>query len=277
MKKSILLWIIAFILTVLTAAYQRMTGPTYPITGEVKLSNEVIKYSLDRSHGGNDDHQIKIKTNDDKINGQIIWKRYKTNDDWQSIEMKFENGFLAGNLPHQPPAGKLIYRVALENGSEKVLLNNRQPVVIRFKGDVPIIVIIPHVILIFLAMLFSTRTGLEFFNKEPNYKKLAYWTFGLLILGGMIFGPIMQKYAFGEFWTGVPFGIDLTDNKTLIAVIGWIIALIAIKKSFKPKGWIIFASVLMFIIYLIPHSVLGSELDYNEIDKQNIKIENSVE
>ena len=93
----------------------------------------------------------------------------------------------------------------------------------------------------------------------------------------MIFGPIMQKYAFGEFWTGVPFGIDLTDNKTLIAVIGWIIALIAIKKSSNPKGWIIFASVLMFIIYLIPHSVLGSELDYNEIDKQKNKIENSVE
>ena len=97
------------------------------------------------------------------------------------------------------------------------------------------LIIIPHVILIFMAMLFSTRTGLEFFNKEPNYKKLAYWTFGLLILGGMIFGPIMQKYAFGAFWTGVPFGIDLTDNKTLIAVIGWIIALVAIKKSAKPK------------------------------------------
>jgi hypothetical protein len=150
-------------------------------------------------------------------------------------------------------------------------------VVIRFKGDVPIFIIIPHVILIFMAMLFSTRTGLEFFNKEPNYKKLAYWTFGLLILGGMIFGPIMQKYAFGEFWTGIPFGIDLTDNKTLIAVIGWIIALVAIKKSANPKRWVIFASILMFIVYLIPHSVLGSELDYNEMDKQKNKIEQSAE
>ena len=33
----------------------------------------------------------------------------------------------------------------------------------------------------------------------------------------------------------------------------------------------------MFIIYLIPHSVLGSELDYNEIDKQKNKIEKSIE
>ncbi len=277
MKRSILLWIIAIVLTVLTAAYQRMTGPTYPLSGETNLNGKTIKYALDRSHGGEDDHQIKIKTDDKNISGLLEWKRYKTNDDWHPVKMKFENGFLTGLLPHQPPAGKLMYRVTLEKNSEKIFLNNNHPVVIRFKGDVPIFIIIPHVILIFMAMLFSTRTGLEFFNRESNYKKLAYWTFGLLILGGMIFGPIMQKYAFDAFWTGVPFGIDLTDNKTLIAVIGWIIALIAIKKSTNPKRWVIFASVLMFIVYLIPHSVLGSELDYNEMDKQKNKIEQSAE
>jgi hypothetical protein len=274
MKRSTLLWIIAFILTVLTAAYQRMTGPTYPISSEVILNSKIIKFSLDRSHGGPEDHQVNIKTDDENISGILEWKRYKTNDDWQSQELKYENGFLSGNLPHQPPAGKLIYKISLKSGNKIVPLNSSDPVVIRFKGDVPIFIIIPHVILIFMAMLFSTRTGLEFFNKQPNYKRLAYWTFGLLILGGMIFGPIMQKYAFGEFWTGVPFGIDLTDNKTLIAVIGWVIALIALKKSSNPKRWIIFASILMFIIYLIPHSVLGSELDYNEMDKQKNKIEN---
>ena len=277
MKRSILLWIIAIVLTVLTAAYQRMTGPTYPLSAETILESKTLKYSLDRSHGGEKDHQIKIKTDDKEISGLLEWKRYKTNDEWNTVEMKFDNGFLTGLLHHQPPAGKLMYRVTLEKNSEKVVLNNHHPVVIRFKGDVPVFIIIPHVILIFMAMLFSTRTGLEFFNKEPNYKKLAYGTFGLLILGGMIFGPIMQKYAFDAFWTGVPFGIDLTDNKTLIAVIGWIVALIAIKKSANPKRWVIFASVLMFIIYLIPHSVLGSELDYNEIDKQKNQIEQSVE
>jgi hypothetical protein len=190
--------------------------------------------------------------------------------------MQFENGYLTINLPHQPPAGKLIYQIDLSDGVNTVTIPQNEPLIIRFKGDVPIYVIIPHVILIFLAMLFSTRTGLEIFNNEPNYKKLSYWTFGLLILGGMIFGPIMQKYAFGAFWTGVPFGIDLTDNKTLIAVIGWVIALIALRKTAHPKRWIIFASVLMFVIYLIPHSVLGSELDYKELEHKS-KIENRVE
>ncbi len=70
---------------------------------------------------------------------------------------------------------------------------------------------------------------------------------------------------------------NLTDNKTLIAVIGWIVALVAIKKSASPKRWVIFASILMFIVYLIPHSVLGSELDYDEMDKLKNKIEQSAE
>ena len=277
MKKSILLWVIAFVLTVLTAVYQRMTGPTYPVSGKVKIENTEVKYSLDRSHGGEDDHLIKIKTDDDLTRGIVSWKRFKSSDDWTIDTMLYQSGYLTALLPHQPPAGKLIYKISLSQNGKTINLNDGHPVVIRFKGDVPIFIIIPHVILIFLAMLFSTRTGLEFFKKEPNYKKLVYWTFGLLILGGMIFGPIMQKYAFGEFWTGVPFGIDLTDNKTLIAAIGWVVALIAMKKSANPKRWIIFASILMFVVYLIPHSVLGSELDYNEMDRQKNNIEKSIE
>ncbi len=275
MKRSSLLWLIAIILTVITAVYQRVTGPTYPMTGEIKLGNQIIHYKLDRAHAGDKDYEVKIETKDPSVSAMLLWKRFKTNDTWHQQEMKFENGYLVSTLPHQPPAGKLIYKVILNNTKQQITIPD-EPVVIRFRGDVPIFIIIPHVILIFLAMLLSTRTGLEFFNIKPDYKKLTYWTFGLLIVGGMIFGPLMQKYAFGAFWTGIPFGIDLTDNKTLIAVIGWIIALIAIKKSSNPQRWIIFASILMFIIYLIPHSVLGSELDYNKLDKQN-QIEHRVE
>lgn len=274
-NRSIILWLIAILLTVATAGYQRVTGPTYPIRGETELGEKIIHYKLDRAHAGDTNNEVKIETNDQKISGLLVWKRFKTNDAWHQQEMKFENGYLTGTLPNQPPAGKLIYKIILSNDKQQITIPE-EPVIIRFRGDVPVFIIVPHVILIFLAMLLSTRTGLEYFNKNPNYKKLTYWTFVILIIGGLIFGPLMQKYAFNEFWTGIPFGIDLTDNKTLIAVIGWIIALIALKKSVKPQRWIIFASILMFVIYLIPHSVLGSELDYNELDRQN-QIEKRIE
>jgi hypothetical protein len=115
-------------------------------------------------------------------------------------------------------------------------------------------------------MLISTRTGLEVLKKDNfNYFKLMLYTIATLIIGGFILGPLVQKFAFNEYWTGVPFGFDLTDNKTLIAFIGWMVAFIAHYKSKNPKYWILGAAILMLVVYLIPHSVLGSELDYSKV------------
>ena len=276
MKKSVLLWLLAFVLTVFTAVYQRMTGPTYPVSGEVKLSAQTIEYKLDRSHGGEGDHKIQIQVKDDKICGELIWKRYKTNNEWSSVELMREEDKLFAFLPHQPPAGKLLYHVVLQKNDEVVTLPESGEVIIRFKGDVPISFLIPHIIFIFGAMLLSTRTGLEYFNDGKKIKSLTIITVLFLIVGGFILGPIIQKYAFDAFWTGFPFGHDLTDNKVLIAFIGWMLALIALYKFKNPRRWIIFASILMFIIFLIPHSMLGSELDYNQLDNKS-KIENHSE
>jgi hypothetical protein len=268
MKKSILLWLIAFVLAVITAVYQRLTGPTYPVSGEAVLSGEVIKYKLDRTHGGEGDHLIEIKVSDEKVCGELLWKRYKTDDEWTSIEMTRQDKKLVASLPHQPPAGKLVYHIILQNDDEVVVLPEKGEVIIRFKGDVPIYFLIPHIIFIFGAMLLSTRTGLEYFNEGKKFKPLTIFTFIFVIIGGFILGPIIQYFAFGAFWTGFPFGHDLTDNKILIGFIGWLLALIALYKFKNPKRWIVFASILMFIIFLIPHSLLGSELDYNELDNK---------
>ena len=67
MKKSVLLWLIAFVLTVITAVYQRLTGPTYPISGEAKIGSEVINYKLDRTHGGEGDHHGENRPADSTI------------------------------------------------------------------------------------------------------------------------------------------------------------------------------------------------------------------
>jgi hypothetical protein len=268
MNRSVLFWIVAIVITVLSAYYQRVTGPTYPLSGKILIDNQQIDYHLLTSHNSTDDCLIKIDIKDDSFSGFLEWKRFKTNDEFTKVAMTNSDGILSASLPKQPPAGKLQYRIILQKDNESFEIPTEQKfVVIRFKGEVPLYILIPHIIVMFGAMLLSTRTGLEVFNKEPRLKIFTIWTIALLIIGGMILGPITQYYAFGEFWTGIPFGIDLTDNKTLIALIGWLIAAFALKKSSNPKWWIIGASVLVFIVFLIPHSVLGSELDYNKIDQ----------
>ncbi|MFH0734184.1 MAG: hypothetical protein V1773_07755 [bacterium] len=268
MKQSILLWFTAFVLTLGIAIYQRTTGPTYPISGKYIIEGKEYKYKFTRSGTSSEDCKVLINIDKKNISGFLFYKRYKTEDSFTTVQMSYLNGNLSCYLPKQPSAGKLQYFVVLNYNNTNITLPDNKNVVIRFKDDVPLWLLIPHVILMFGAMLLSTRTGLEYFKKVPKVNKLTIITLGFLIVGGFILGPLVQKYAFGVLWSGVPYGYDLTDNKMLITFIGWLAAFLMYKKSKNPAKLALIASILLVIIYLIPHSVLGSELDYNKLDKQ---------
>jgi hypothetical protein len=262
--KKILVWVIAFLITASTAVFQRLTGPTHPVRGKVKIDNSQISYKLERNHETTSDYELGIKVQNREIAGNLMWKRHKTDDSWVNIPLARKNDLLVGSLPAQPPAGKLDYRVILTYQEKEASLTGEKPVTIRFKGHVPMALLISHIIVIFAAMLFSTRAGIEALDPRGDPRKLALWTLGLLILGGFILGSAVQKLSFGQFWTGVPFGYDLTDNKTLIALIGWVVAVVAGRGGRKARWWVLAASVLLLVVYLIPHSLLGSELKYSK-------------
>ncbi len=263
--KKIVFWIIAILITIFTAVYQRLTGPTYPISGNVTIDESQISYRLERSHETNRDYELSIKVQNPEISGRLIYRRFKTADPWTEVSLDRKEDMLVGSLPYQPPAGKLEYKVLLETANEKISLTGENPVVIRFKGSVPFMILIPHVIIMFLAMLLSTRAGIEALDRKSNPRPYALWAAGLLFVGGLIFGPLVQKFAFDTLWTGFPLGFDLTDNKTLIAMIGWIAAVIAGRRGKPARGWVIGASILLLVVFLVPHSLLGSELDYSKM------------
>jgi hypothetical protein len=256
------LWILAAIITITAVVYQRKTGPTCPIEGKIDISGQAITYRMERSHGGKGDQRIAITATDPLIRGSLHHKRYRLPDSFTVKPMERFSDTLVGYLPHQPPGGKLEYYVELTYNDSSIIVPGRQTVVTRFRGAVPTFVLSLHILFIFTAMFLSTRTGLEAISPGGKTKYLTLWTTLLLMLGGMILGPVVQKYAFGAFWTGVPFGWDLTDNKTLIAFTCWVIALVRHKFNPFPRYWVIAAAIILLVIYLIPHSMMGSELDY---------------
>lgn len=269
--KSLLFWLLALIITISSAVYQRMTGPTYPLSGKVQLGENQIPYKFERSHSIISDSKVSIAIKDSSVTAHLFWRRYKFDTNYDSIKMSGKDTLVAF-LPKQPPAGKLEYFVKIEKDGDIINIPEQNDVVIRFKGDVPSWILIPHVLAMFLSMLFASRAAFEYFSQTPRLKFFTYWTIVILFVGGFILGPIMQYYAFGAFWTGFPFGYDLTDNKTLIAMIGWLIALFMLKRSAKPIKWILAAALIMFIVYLIPHSVLGSEHDYSKTEQTKQQI-----
>ncbi len=266
--KNILLWVIAIVLTVGLVIYQRSTGPTYPVSGKVTIDGEVIKYKLIRTFGGDQDALVEISTDNKEITGNIKQKRFKSYDDWATGEMKRKDGKLVGVIPNQPPAGKVEYSIILHNNGNDYVLNE-DPVIIRFKGAVPIAVLAPHIFFMFFSMLFALRVGLELFFRRVDTKYYTGVVIITLFLGGLILGPIVQKFAFGAYWTGWPFGHDLTDNKTLFTFIFWVIAWFVLRKKPENRLWPLIAVLSMLLVYFIPHSVLGSEIDHTKDAKEN--------
>ena len=265
---NVFIWGFAVVLTATVLIYQRMTGPTYPQRGSIEIGSETISYALLRSWENEKEKadqsgaRIAITTENTNINGSCAYKRLGTADDWTMLDMSRQGDELFVMLPAQPAAGKLLYLINLEKDGESFMLTE-EPVVIRFKDWIPGWIPPPHVLLIFIALLFSTMAGVEALRRGKRVIPYTMLTLVSMLIGGLIMGPLMQKYAFGAYWTGWPFGQDLTDNKTLVAFIVWLIAYFVLRKNPQNRFWPIFAAVITLAVFVIPHSVLGSEFDYS--------------
>ncbi|MGB9853032.1 MAG: hypothetical protein ACPLPX_09260 [Candidatus Kapaibacteriota bacterium] len=266
MGKNIIFWILSLLIMLALAVYQRTTGPTYPKSGSFKIENNVIKYKLIRSWGENSDAYVKIVVPNQNITGFLKFRRHPSYDDWSTKDLLRRNDTLIAVIPQQPPAGKIMYQIFLNDGKgNEYRVPSDEPVIIRFKGSVPDFVLIPHIFFMFFSMVFGIRAFFESIFLKKDVYKISLWTFILLFIGGAILGPIVQHYAFGVFWSGWPFGHDLTDNKTLVSLIFWAVAIWRLRKNPTDYKWPIIASIVMIAVYLIPHSVLGSEIDYTKV------------
>jgi len=266
MKNKYILITLAVLMTIGASIYQKLVGPTHPDWMKTELNGTDYSYKLRRSNDGHELAPIRIEIADQKIGAKIHYKHYpvKEGEEYIVEDFKREGDDLLAELPHQPAAGKLMYYIEFITDNGSVFVKKDAPIVLRYRDPVPEWwVLAPHIFFMFFAMMLSNLAGLKALFNVDGYKKIGKYALISLVIGGFIFGPLMQKFAFGEFWTGVPFGFDLTDNKTLIAFMAWAFALWHGSKKEDSRAVFVFAMVATLAVYLIPHSVLGSELDRN--------------
>jgi hypothetical protein len=259
-KASRVLWALAFLLTLVLAIYQRLSGPTHPVRGKQAVAGAELKYKFYRSWTSHQPLPVRVAGNGIAAL-RLHYRRYPLieGEEWSVAQMVTKDGVFQAFVPGQPAAGKVAYKVEIMTPVGTAWLNEGIPVVARFKDEVPTWLLILHIIAMFAGMLLAFRAGLGALFNDSRWQKLIFWTLGVTLLGGLVLGPLVQKYAFGALWTGFPFGGDLTDTKTLFVVAVWLAAFFLRKKS---RWWTVLATVLMVAVYLIPHSERGSELDY---------------
>lgn len=282
--KGVLLWVVAVVLMAAAYTYQKRTGPTYPLKGTIQVGDDELRYELLRSHETTDAAPISVPSPAGQVTGTLHWKNYPTEDPFTPLTMevtKTEKGksVLLAPLPKRPAAGKIEYYLELSTPGGPVRIpeaGGESEILLRYKDPVPGSILWPHILAMFFTMLIGMRAGLSALFQPSTMKRYSWTTLIIMTFGGLVLGPIVQKYAFGAYWTGFPWGYDLTDNKLLIMWLVWLIACIWMggkpREDGKRSGGlgrvgVILASVVMVAVYLIPHSMQGSELDYEKLEQ----------
>jgi len=214
----------------------------------------------------------------------LLYKIGKTGQ-FQSVPMNpqpgKENIFVA-SLPHYPKATKAWYYIEatkrMDNDEVKVVLPDKtapdfKPILLKYEGKVPTYIIIPHVLCNFGAIFFMVLTLFSAVDVRKGRKKLKesvkypLITFLLMFLGFLPLGIAMNHFAFGATWEAFPFGKDVTDNKSQIILLFWLLILILVKgtllgkndqKNFvSDRGYstmVIISFIVTIAMYAIPHS-----------------------
>jgi hypothetical protein len=185
------------------------------------------------------------------------------------------------SVPNQGRGSEFSYRFQVEDTAGRVLTtmpveeNKDSPTQLwfRFEGPRSTILLIAHILCMFgsfLLMVFVLLTAFEDVKNRPvriRLGKQTLWATIILFLGTFPIGIWLEHQVYATYWTGIPFGHDITDSKALVIFIYWLVMLYLLKGSALSNDprqdvvgpmaarWIaVVGVVLSLALYLVPHS-----------------------
>jgi len=265
MKKNIILWLGAVIITFLAGYMHNVTGPDYPVSGTIGIQGKQVTFKFDKIYRGNDSYNVFIRTDLKDIKAFLLWKDVPTNSHirrsqknqfdsiWQK-KLMIDSGFLIiGKLPHYNPEQKLAYRVELNYGGKQYFLPEDKPVTIMFLGKVNSSVMNIFYFVLFGGLLLAVRTGLEVFKDKPKVGMYTIFTLILFFLYTICVVPLKRTYELNALNHFVPPINSLISYQSISLLLLWIIGLSLIFNFKGNKIIPLVISSITLIIYIFVH------------------------
>jgi hypothetical protein len=185
----------------------------------------------------------------------------------------------SADIPEMPKGTRVFYYVTVrDSAGNKVTLPaskvvDDKPHHMMFKGVVSSALLIAHVGFMFLGLalvlgsMISAVVHLISSRAKKALHILTLLACVAVFIGGFPLGFIMAHIRFGQAWGGIPVGWDITDNKTLIIFLFYLVAIVLRKNATFARpgrdilserafaGLALAAGVITFVLYLIPHSI----------------------
>lgn len=212
----------------------------------------------------------------------ILRYRAATGLPYQEVQMVRSGQLARAVLPADfaKRGDRLHYFLSAHDSSGTLLAtipaDTSKPLLIKFKGRVAPWLLVAHITAMFGSLFFVLLTAMAAVDLWRGVGRLkvlvrnSAMALYMISIGGFPLGFAVAYQTFGVAWSGVPFGWDVTDNKTLILVLFWLVTvLLGLKRLSRKAGvslpgaashrsllLLVFASVLVTLAaYLIPHSM----------------------
>jgi hypothetical protein len=259
--------VLAVVLTLVVLFLSRYFGPNRKYTVETKLDGVTLSHKAPRGKEGEGPAELTLVVTGSQaadFSAELVGQ-VKGTESWERLDpARVEDGNYVFEVPSKPWTTRYFYRFEARQGGNTVTLarQNGDPMMVKFKGSVPAWIVTCHVLGMFggfLLLILSVFYALELArgkNENRTAGRLAWWSWIVLFIGAVPFGIPMNYYAFNVYWEAFPFGGDVTDNKSQIALIIWLLAVLGLsfRRGRKTGLAVVLAGILVLAIFLIPHS-----------------------
>lgn len=191
------------------------------------------------------------------------------------VRIKESNKF-AGLIPGLEKGKRTYYYIETTDAAGHTLrLPKTEYLVLRWVGDTPRLLLYVHIFFMAVALVFLIHAlyyalyQLTLEKKNELLYKSIFWGTVCFFIAGFPLGWWIANIAYGIAWGGVPFGWDITDNKTLITFIYWAAIMVLLKgnpfRLVDSKKYLIsdrafsiltiIGAIITLVVFLIPHSI----------------------
>lgn len=275
--------LVAIIFTLLLLGFARKTTTVQSVHKTVEKSGILIDHNTVPKKIGDGDAVISVKV----IGAKEVKLFYKIeNGEFRSVNMGLKEGesdLFVAFIPYQKKGTQAWYYIEARKqiGDTKLTVSlpdknspNFKPILLKFEGNVPPYIIVSHVFCNFAGIFFSVLaifSTVDLMRGKSTLKKSVLFsllTFIFLFTGFLLVGSALNSFAFGVMWEAFPFGSDITDNKSQIILLFWVVTLFLVKGTIFGKDpsknlvsektystMVIISFVVTVIMYLIPHSI----------------------
>jgi hypothetical protein len=271
-------YLIALLLTVVLLGFARRMSTRHEQTFSIQADNVTLTHHTITENFG-DGPIISLQAlPSDRVRAVVLYSEHPGGPDYKTLEMNLSSGVFGAKLDPLPKGQKYWYHINVYQDNVNIAVlppakaGENSDQFIKFKGHIAPYIIIPHILFMFGTIFFgllAVFTSIDLARGKGETKRSVLFmllAFICAFIGGIPLGIVVSQQAFGgSGWGGWPLGTDITDSKTEVLLLFWLITLFLSWRGLAGRKMavtnrtysflVILSFLITFITFLIPHSI----------------------